>query len=395
MNLDEIIYFDYNEKSSVLLIAFFHAIVFSGLLLKQGIREDKKHSKWLAVFIALGGLYICPFMFGYAGWYSVKSYREFLFFVPFQQLFLIGPVFYFYVRSLLKGNLKLSTRDYLHFLPALVYLIYSLIVFITDKFILEEYYFYADGRDKDLAFWYQMSGLISMLFYLFLSLRYYLNYRRLSLQEVSFADEIAFKWIKHFAIAFSAILLLRVLFFILNPEWGEFGSKYWYYLCFSGLLLYISITGYTNTIKTIVRLPSALSLQLDLPENHITEEPKTDAEEDLALKVWKDKIIGLFETEAIYQNPNLILGDLADLLNTNRSVISKVINQEFKVNFNDFVNERRVEAVREKLKKGEHNTNTLLGIALDCGFNSKTTFNRAFKKHTGLTPKQFISTNKL
>ena len=65
------------------------------------------------------------------------------------------------------------------------------------------------------------------------------------------------------------------------------------------------------------------------------------------------------------------------------------------MNFNDFVNEKRAEAVITKLKKGEHVENTLLGIALDCGFNSKTTFNRAFKKHTGASPKQYILKNQL
>ena len=173
--LGDILYFDHNEKSSVLLIFFFHAIIFSFLLLKSSIQESQKHTKWLAAFIGLGALYICPFMLGYAEWYSIKSYREFLFFIPFQQLLLIGPVFYFYVKTLLNRNLQFNKKDVVHFLPAFVYLIYSLVIFITDTLILDEFYFYADGRDKDLAFWYQLTGLISKLFYLYLSLRYYLS----------------------------------------------------------------------------------------------------------------------------------------------------------------------------------------------------------------------------
>lgn len=374
---------------------FINAIIFSSLLLVRGIQEDKRDSKWLAAFIFLGGLYICPFMLGYAGWYGRNSYKEFLFFVPFQQLFLIGPVFYFYVQTLLDRKKVFSRKDLIHFLPAIIYLIYSLVVFIVDKLILEEFYFYADDRDKDLVFWYQMSGLLSMLFYLFISLRYYQNYRKLSLQEVSFADEIAFKWVKNFAIAFGLILVLRVLFFILNPEWGQFGRKYWYYLCFSILLMYISITGYSNTIRTTIRLGlSQLGSFVPLEKEEIVE-TNMDTTEDLALQEWKHKITQLFETEHVYQNANLTLTDLAQQLSTNRNIISRSINQEFGMNFNDFVNEKRAEAVIAKLKNGEHRTNTLLGIALDCGFNSKTTFNRSFKKHTGSTPKQFIEQHQL
>ncbi|MEL6672793.1 MAG: AraC family transcriptional regulator, partial [Bacteroidota bacterium] len=393
--MDFLPHFSFNEKSSVLLIAFVHAIIFSALLLKKGLSEQNQASLWLSAFIFLGGLYLCPFMLGYAGWYSDKlGYHEFMFFVPFQQLFLIGPVFYFYVKSLLDRKLSLRKPDLLHFVPALLYAVYSLVVFITDKFILDEFYFYADGRDKDLAFWYQMAGLISMLAYLVMSLRAYFRYRALSLQEVSYADEIAFSWIKHFTMAFGLILVLRVLFFILNPEWGAFGSKYWYYLCFSILLVYISINGFAQTIRATISLrPQLLGSFAPLAQQASPAPDPSPVPEPASTEVldsWKEKISHLFEAEEVYKKPDLTLTDLASQLETNRNIISKAINQAFGMNFNDFVNQKRAEAVITQLQQGAHHLNTLLGIALDCGFNSKTTFNRAFKKYTGTTPRQFI-----
>ena len=393
--MEDIIIFSYNEKSSVLLVFFFNAMVFSYLLLKRGLDENQKHSLWLAAFILLGSWYICPFMLGYAGWYSEDGYREFMFFVPFQQLFLIGPVFFFYIKTLLNKDFKLNRRDFIHFLPAIIYMVYSIIVFVGDMLIFDTFYFYADGEDKDLDFWYQMTGLLSMLYYLINGLVYYWNYRKISVQEVSFADEIAFKWIKYFTIAFGLILVLRVLFFILNPEWGEFGSKYWYYLCFSILLMYISITGYSNMVKTSMRFDANDLEKLEPIRADENIGSKNEPENTLILDEWNNKITKLFEKENIYENPNLTLSQIATLLHTNRNIISKVINQKFKMNFNDFVNEKRAEAVIQKLQNGEHLKNTLLSIAMDCGFNSKTTFNRAFKKHTALTPKQYILKNKL
>ena len=393
--MNDLIHFSYNDKSSVLLIFFFNAVVFFFLLLVKGISENRADSKWLALFVGLCGLYICPFMLGYAGWYSIKSYREFLFFIPFQQLFLIGPVLYFYIQSLLNPDFEVSKRDYLHFTPAVLYLLYSLVIFITDKWILDDFYFYADGRDKDLDFWYQMSGLISMLMYLFLGLRYYRNYRNIIEQEVSFADEISFKWIERFMIAFGIILLLRVLFFILNPEWGEFGSKYWYYLCFSILFFYIAMSGYFVIVKTTTNLSFHQNLKR-LPEiNTYTVPRKSDELEADIVKEWKGKILMLFSDEKIYTHPNLTITHIAEMLKTHRNLISSVINQGFEMNFNDFVNEKRTEAVIQKLKQREHTIKTLLSIALDSGFNSKATFNRAFKKHTGLTPRQYIAANDL
>jgi AraC-like DNA-binding protein len=61
------------------------------------------------------------------------------------------------------------------------------------------------------------------------------------------------------------------------------------------------------------------------------------------------------------------------------------------MNFNDYINHHRVESVKKAFTNGEHKTTTLLGIAYDCGFNSKATFNRAFKKNTGLSPKEYIA----
>ena len=82
--------------------------------------------------------------------------------------------------------------------------------------------------------------------------------------------------------------------------------------------------------------------------------------------------------------------DLADHLNTHNSLISNVINAGFQKNFNDFVNGFRVEIFKEKIINPKLQHLTLLAIAFDCGFNSKSTFNRAVKKATDKMPSEFL-----
>ena len=106
---------------------------------------------------------------------------------------------------------------------------------------------------------------------------------------------------------------------------------------------------------------------------------------------WKTAIENLIVSESLFKNSELTLVEIAKKLKTNIAIISKTVNQEFGVNFNDFVNNYRVEAVKNSFAKGEHKKSTLLGIAYDCGFNSKATFNRAFKKNTGKTPKEYTN----
>lgn len=385
--------FDFSLKSSLLLIFFFHGVVFSILLWMKGLRENRAAYKWLATFTALSALYIAPFMLGYAGWYSGGSSRNILFYVPFQQLFLLPPVLYFYIRSLLDQSFVLQKRHFIHFIPALLYLHYSLIVYITDQWILGYPYFYADGKDKDFSAWYQAAGFISMIIYLIASLRVYKHYLTLSYNALSYADTVLFKWAKHFLIAFIVLVSLRGLFFILNPEWAEFGRKFWYYLSFAVLYYYISISGYTNAIHSSTpfsifsaaeQTPVNKELSIEQVSAKIDKEPIED------LNDWKAKIELLIQEERLFENPVLTISDLAGRLNTHSRKMSTVINQGYNMNFNDFINTYRVEEVIRKIREGEANSQTLLGIAYDAGFNSKSTFIRAFKRVKALTPKEYL-----
>lgn len=392
--------FNFNELSSILLIFFFHGGVYASLLLWRGWQFQHRASRLLAIFILLCCLYICPWMLGHAGWYARDPYRDIMFYVPFQQLLFLGPVIFFYIQSLLNQSFEFRKKDLWHFLPGLLYLVYSLVVFITDNWIIGEYYFYADERDKDLAKWYQISGLISMILYFLASLRYYFTYKTLAYNTLSFAESVQFKWIRNFLVAFLLMQVARLTFLVLFPEWGDFPQKWWYYFLFSLLFYYISIAGYANTIQAV--LPFSLSIldgSATLLPPPLTNSAPTPQESqttsvavtsDIDIQPWKNKVEQLIQEEQLFRDPKLSLTDLAQRLDTNSRVISKTINQGFEMNFNDYINLHRVEAVKEAIREGSTKDLTLLGIALDCGFNSKTTFNRAFKKHTGTSPKSFL-----
>lgn len=93
--------------------------------------------------------------------------------------------------------------------------------------------------------------------------------------------------------------------------------------------------------------------------------------------------------ERVYLNPELSLSELSRLVGVNSKLLSQGINHHYGLNFNDFINEKRVEAVIESVKNGQHQKQTLLAVAEDCGFKSQATFNRAFRKKTGLTPGEY------
>lgn len=404
-------HFEFGFYSSLLLIFFVHGLVYAILLYRKAVINHTAADKWLSLFLVICIVHIAPWMLGFAGWYDNQPYRDILFYTPMQHLFLIGPVVFFYIQSLLNPSFRFGKKQWLHLLPGLLYIMYSLVMLVTDKLVLHKYFFLASQADPDFDEWYQLAGFFSMLCYFFICVRYFTLYRKLMVQVVSYADLLLFKWVSNFLYAFLIMLVIRLLFFIASfiPAFSDMDyiGTWWQYFSFSIIFYYVAITGYSNSIETKVPfklnlltyqlhlLPSPVSSAADMPAEDadvIEVDPvqTLDQAQDTALFTWKSRISLLLQTDRIYEDPELSLTQMAKLLQTNPSVLSKAINQGFGQNFNDFINQYRVVTVKEKLLAGEQKTQTLLGIAYDCGFNSKATFNRAFKKVTGQSPKEWL-----
>ncbi|MEM9822548.1 MAG: helix-turn-helix domain-containing protein [Bacteroidota bacterium] len=104
----------------------------------------------------------------------------------------------------------------------------------------------------------------------------------------------------------------------------------------------------------------------------------------------KTRLLHVFTSEKIYQNNKLSLPLLAKQLQTNTKYLSQVINQHYHQNFTTFINTHRIQAFQQKLLDGQAQKLTLFGLAQECGFHNRSTFYRAFRNHTGQSPKQFL-----
>jgi AraC-like DNA-binding protein len=165
----------------------------------------------------------------------------------------------------------------------------------------------------------------------------------------------------------------------------DFWHNWWDKLINVGLIYYLGIEGLTQTQPLRIHFVA----QEDAPAQSgavVRTEKTSEAE----LAHYQARIIALMENDRLYLDPELSLAELANRLDTNVSVLSAVINRAFGKNFNDFVNEYRVRAVQQYLQNGSASHLSLLGIALECGFNSKSTFNRAFRKMTGVAPSEWV-----
>lgn len=106
-------------------------------------------------------------------------------------------------------------------------------------------------------------------------------------------------------------------------------------------------------------------------------------------KKYLKSLIKLMEKEKPHLDPNMTLQKLSKRIGISKEELSRIINQELFINFNQFLNKYRTKEAKEKLKDTKENQYVILKIAYDVGFNSKSAFNTAFKKNTGLTPLEY------
>jgi AraC-like DNA-binding protein len=128
-------------------------------------------------------------------------------------------------------------------------------------------------------------------------------------------------------------------------------------------------------------------------KNQKTNENYNEKDIDIEENVFFEQIHEKLEPSLIqnrsFLNPKFTLKDCAKSIGTNEKYLSSYLNKIHKMNFNTFINYYRVERAKELLHSTDSDKYTIEAIAQMSGFNSKSSFNAVFKKHTGLTPSEF------
>lgn len=206
------------------------------------------------------------------------------------------------------------------------------------------------------------------------------RYNKYILKNYSYNENIDIKWILIVSILLFMILMIWV---ITSYHVTYFGNCFYY---ISSTLLWILIIHRANKHVNIF-VPNNLNvshlLNLEIEEN--SKEPITI---DDSLN-FEEQLKTVFEEKQLYLNSKLTITDAARAIGTNRTYLSSYLNNELKMTFYDFVNSMRIEMKAKPLLKEKVRNFTIEEIAQASGFNSVSTFHRAFLKQTGKTPNDF------
>ena len=379
---------NFNIHSTSLLILVLQGYLFAFLLLKRYVKKRHLADLFLALLLLITGYRRTTYIIGFMGWYDTFRTTK-INYMLFDVTLIIGPLLYFYVKSLTKARFQFRRIDWIHFVPVALFICYEAFMWAYDA-MQPDFHLSQNGYWMENIDWVYVSpfavifGYSSQLLYYAFAVQVYWLYRERIKEHFSNTYQLELNWIRHFLTAYVALFALLSIMEIIDEHIADlhWTQHWWGHLAGALVMLYVGIKGYFTDLSQLYHLTFGIKKEEVVP---------TDVERR-KLEEQKTKLLQYLQTAKPYLNPELTLADLARQLNTTTSNLSKTINAGFSKNFKDFINEYRIEAVKEKLKNGETEQLTLLAIAFDCGFNSKATFNRTFKKFTNHTPSQFLAT---
>jgi AraC-like DNA-binding protein len=360
-------------------------VIFQLLLLSVFLfsinRGKSQSNKLLAAFFLLLALNLTDGLLVYYGFYEkfpALAHIEDGF------VFLIGPVLFFYTKSVVYRRFEWRPGHLLHLIP-----------FIAFTTIFQIYYHIQSSEDQQViqsaiqqqqlppGFYFSVVVIYCHVgTYIYFAYRQVVFYRQEIQQRFSQLKKRNLDWLMFMLISVGVIVLITLIYSLLPLATQTF--------LHTGLILIIAfIFGFVNTIVW-------KALNQPLMFSGVEEDTETSRNtaslNDLEKADYHRKIQQAIVAEQAFLNSDLTLEELADRTNIQPKKLSQFINDYYKQNFFDFVNSFRIDEAKRILSTSKDPKLTVLEVMYQSGFNSKSSFNTLFKKKTGLTPSEFRRT---
>lgn len=340
----------------------------------------KTSNRFLALFFIIQSTCVLnSIIWRYLEW-SIYHIPYFIY-IPIILLKLWGPAFYFYVKSMTTPSFRLQFKDLLHTIPMLLFAV--LIIFCYNRFsgsLTKELLLHRTiltVSETNIVF---ILTQILIMCYIIFSLIKLNNHKKEIHTFYSSDDKINLKWLRFIIYGFSGLWLLDTI-------------NYSVVLCMGSPTILI------NFIYPVIFMMAVYAAfqSWKFPNVFIQNDRKPKYEKYPVTEKQKDeyqeRLLKIMDEEKLYLIPDLTLKILSDRISIPVVYLSQILNVSIGQNFYDFINSYRIKEAQDYLKNSAVNKMTILEILYRVGFNSKTSFNTAFKKYTGMTPTEYKKIN--
>ena len=356
-------------RTAVLALVSAQCLAVAAALLRPA-RNRRANAILAALLVVIVGV-LTPFTLGFAGAYDAWPWLSF---APFAVPLAVGPLLYGYAHALATG--RRPARWTVHLAPAVAQFAYLTVCFALPAPIKRAWN--AGGHDPWVDPVLQIAALVSTAVYALAALGLLRRYRNHLGEWVADPPRYAAAWLARVMGAAIVILCTWTVFRGWEAAFGRLSyvDTFALYLILSAVGLYLAVEGWRHADLAFPHIGHLASAAPPL---------KVAASRDwrAAGERWAAQV----EREATWRDPELSLAGLAARLGTNTGYLSRALNEGLGVNFAGFVNGLRARAVAQALRSGRRED--LLTLALEEGFASKASFNRAFSAEFGTTPSAY------
>lgn len=310
------------------------------------------------------------------------------------------PLIYWYIES---HRRRINWSEWYHALPSICVFMVLFIYFNINKLFWRSYdelTYETILLIKSLRY----TVLLGLLpFYLYLSLKSLKKHEEYALMQFSYQENVSLSWLNRFIWMMIISWLSGFILVILelrHPQFSLLQSSFPLITCLLISIIYLGIFGIRNniTFSEINLSPSSVDHQLLQPSSQNKTQVHSTANAELPkqeldkkqIEKYKSQLLNCMDNQKPFLNPKLSLKDLAIKANIPYYHLSTILNRHLETSFYDFVNAYRVEEFIKLQTDPKNQEFTILSLAYEAGFNSKSTFYSIFRKMKGVSPSSFI-----
>jgi AraC-like DNA-binding protein len=303
---------------------------------------------------------------------------------PVSGVLFIGPSLFFYVQSLTSSDFKFPRSHLFHFIPGFIFTIINAIAFISAASASAPTHASTVSVFSAVSSTENFLAIALSFYYIVLSIRLVHRHERWVFQHFSSASSKSLKWLRNLIVSLSLVWIVWLFAVVINFFTHDFIltylSSYPFQILTSVIIFWI---GYVGFIEGEL-FSTEISFEKKIDNLNTVSEKPLEAKNEV-----RKALLRAMEMNRLFLVPDLTLAMLSHQLNLSPRSISQTLNSDLNINFHDFINAYRVDEVKKRLPDPQYAHLTILAIALDSGFNSKSSFNRIFMKATGVSPKEF------